>query len=78
MISKFKYIAAAAMLALSPIAASAATLTLADSGNNFDLLADSYTFDEDFGVGTTSGRTERYRASAWVVEGFETGWCKAV
>lgn len=51
----FKYALAGAALALAPISAHAATLTMADSGSNFDLLADSYSFDENFHVGDAGG-----------------------
>jgi hypothetical protein len=51
--------AAAAALALTPVVASAATITPADTGTNYDLLAESYDFDENFGLGTT-GATLTY------------------
>ncbi|SMY09292.1 VPLPA-CTERM sorting domain-containing protein [Flavimaricola marinus] len=53
--NSFKYALAGAALALAPITAHAATITSGDSGTNYDLLADSYSFDEDFGVGTAGG-----------------------
>lgn len=80
MISKFKYMAAAAALAIAPLAASAATITPADSGGAaFDLLADTYSFQEQFAVGdtgdtltfdfeNTSGSTAAVTLFGWTVE----------
>jgi hypothetical protein len=48
-------LAVSAVMAISAVAAQAATITIADSGSTYDLLADSYTFDEDFAVGTSGG-----------------------
>ena len=57
MVTKFKYMAAAAALALTPVVANAATvLDTTDSGGPaLDLLADSYSFDENFHVGDLGG-----------------------
>lgn len=52
MITEFKYMAVAAALAVAPVAANAVTLLdESDSGGPvLDLLADSYSFEEDFMV----------------------------
>ncbi len=49
MLSKLKYTAAAAALALTPFAVSAATVV--NDGGTYDVLADSYEFQESYDVG---------------------------
>ena len=47
---KLKYVAVAAVISITPFAASAATVVI-DGGGPYDVLADSYVFEKDFDPG---------------------------